>query len=323
MDGDGDADATDKGTINIWWAFSIYDVRGDLDLDGDVDADDYDGLTESLSDGVDVLSQALNALGSQALFASLRSSYSVHRLRLLQPDTWSSRDPMRYVDGTHLFAVLNGNSLAFVDRSGTTTQIGFCGGAKHVFRWFVPNLCAGRGRMVAVMRTDVRESVFGCSWASTFAPPLRFNGFYEYVEGNGLGGLSVTDTHESRRRPDTFGSGWLFKNLRVYCTGDVEGLEDIKNRACENPSKPPGVDRVAVCSSYDPNEPNPKFWNNARPRAEVLWGFDWWWNCCQQTGYTQTLLAGPFVILGPPVQSDGGVGIRLSGNSLSFIASVH
>jgi hypothetical protein len=69
VDGDGDSDASDTGWVNILWTFSLYDVRADLDLDGDVDSVDY--AAHAQQGGHVKVSNDYNRLGVRALHAQL------------------------------------------------------------------------------------------------------------------------------------------------------------------------------------------------------------------------------------------------------------
>lgn len=122
-DADADSDATDGGNVNIWWAFSIYDVRGDLDLDGDVDINDFAAHLTGIAGGMGELTSDRSSLGAQSLRRSQQLSLAVHRAALESVSRWSSRDQMEFVDGPNLYTINRNNSLRYTDRAGLCTKL--------------------------------------------------------------------------------------------------------------------------------------------------------------------------------------------------------
>ncbi|MEZ6018422.1 MAG: hypothetical protein R3F49_25225 [Planctomycetota bacterium] len=119
VDGDGDADSTDANWISFLWSFSIYDVRADLDLDGDVDSGDV--AAHITNSGGTTLSNGGNPIGAQALHSRFGQSYAWMRVQSQTLGMFLTRDPLGYIDGTSLYAFANSNRLAYHDRFGLSS----------------------------------------------------------------------------------------------------------------------------------------------------------------------------------------------------------
>jgi hypothetical protein len=79
---DGDCDAGDVGQVETWVEQGPYDVRGDVNLDGNVDEDDLDAMQttyQGIALGRGVLSSAvtLNRMGFRGYERNVDGSYSV------------------------------------------------------------------------------------------------------------------------------------------------------------------------------------------------------------------------------------------------------
>ena len=122
-DSDFDSDSADGAQIQAWIS-SIYDVRGDLDLDGDVDSTDssmqqseYDGT--SLGVSTPSSSNVRNALaysgaayaGASRYFVRNRELDSIH-------GRWTRRDPLNYPGGWSLYEALLSQPYKYVDPYG-------------------------------------------------------------------------------------------------------------------------------------------------------------------------------------------------------------
>ena len=123
---DGDCDAADVTQVGTWSESTTYDVRGDIDLDGDVDvydsgtiSDDYSGITMGrgeLSDG-DVWNRrgyaGYETVGSPAVKWHVRN-------RVLDTvlGQWMRRDPIGYVNGASLYAYVSSSPVGSLDASG-------------------------------------------------------------------------------------------------------------------------------------------------------------------------------------------------------------
>jgi len=117
-DCDGDCDATDATQIATW-SGSSYDVRGDINLDGTVDASD-EALVQSATLGRGNLSSIENRLGYAGyVWADSSEEYSV-RHRVLSPGLgrWLSRDPLVYVDGACLYQYSTSSPVSYWDARG-------------------------------------------------------------------------------------------------------------------------------------------------------------------------------------------------------------
>ncbi len=127
-DSDGDFDATDVSAIT-----GGYDVRKDVELDGDVDA--FDILAAAaITGGYQTLgrdrlsSSAVNSRRGYAgyeyapEFAGIdRHLYHVrHRVYDAELGRWTRRDPLGYVDGVSLYEYVRGMPMVHVDPFGTS-----------------------------------------------------------------------------------------------------------------------------------------------------------------------------------------------------------
>ena len=124
-DSDGDCDATDITQIQTWIDAPAYDVRGDINLDGSVNATDkslainnYQGTTS----GWNVLSAAVvaNRIGYAGYQQDINLDLDHVRNRVLEPHLgrWTRRDPLGYVDGMGLYEYLSSHPLPANDPNG-------------------------------------------------------------------------------------------------------------------------------------------------------------------------------------------------------------
>jgi RHS repeat-associated protein len=126
-DSDGDcdvADSTDTDQIQSWINASTYDVRGDLNLDGLVDAADKSlGLAapySGASGGLNATSLVGNQVGAFGGLALVRGLVDFRR-RVLDEriGRWTRRDPLGYLDGPSLYAFVGGHVYSSTDPFGT------------------------------------------------------------------------------------------------------------------------------------------------------------------------------------------------------------
>jgi hypothetical protein len=136
---DGLADATDRVIIQGWINTSAYDVRGDVDLDGDVDINDKNAVAAlgavtlgrgALSAGAVINGRGLG--GSQFALAYYRTQYCMRR-RIMDAEIgrWLQRDPVGYVDGSGLLELFASSPVSRSDPLGTSVKPdpGSCGAA--------------------------------------------------------------------------------------------------------------------------------------------------------------------------------------------------
>jgi RHS repeat-associated protein len=129
---DGLADATDRTIIQGWINTSAYDVRGDVDLDGDVDINDKNAVSAlgavTLGRGALSAGAVGNRRGVAAYEIDPRINYHV-RERVLDSEVgvWLRRDPLGYVDGQNLFAALGLSPVSRTDPFGLCAQGGCLG----------------------------------------------------------------------------------------------------------------------------------------------------------------------------------------------------
>jgi RHS repeat-associated protein len=125
---DGDNDSADATQIQTWIDGSAYDVRGDVDLDGDIDSTD-----KALAQGAPINGNVLgwqrlsdDVLGNRRGLAGYTTSALTHTIRnrsfLERHGRWHSRDPAKYVDGMSLYAYVRSNPLKHNDSSGFGCQ---------------------------------------------------------------------------------------------------------------------------------------------------------------------------------------------------------
>ncbi len=129
VDGDGDVDANDTNQIQTWINGSTYDVRGDLDLDGDVDATDKTAAqaNNGVTLGWGKLSIDGKLGGNRKGYAGYEfepaaSSYSLwhvrHRVLNSNLGRWTRRDHLGFVDGANLYQYGRSNPSVVVDPDG-------------------------------------------------------------------------------------------------------------------------------------------------------------------------------------------------------------
>jgi RHS repeat-associated protein len=123
---DGDNDAADATQIQGWIDAPAYDVRGDVDLDGDVDGTDK-ALAQGVPIGGNILGWAhlsdanfynLRAMGG---YQSLPMTFRFHsraRLYCGEVGGWAQRDGLEYGDSVNLYQYVVGRPLVFVDPLG-------------------------------------------------------------------------------------------------------------------------------------------------------------------------------------------------------------
>ena len=127
--GDGNSDGacdsgntTDSDQVQTWINASTYDVRGDVDLDGDVDATDRSTVLSSYA-GVALGREELSGQGNRTGMGGYRKLSmglvsARNRVLNLNLGRWISRDPLQYVDGMSLYGYGPSNPIAGVDPSG-------------------------------------------------------------------------------------------------------------------------------------------------------------------------------------------------------------
>jgi RHS repeat-associated protein len=143
VNGDGKCNGTDVTQVNTWNALGAYDVRGDFDLDGDIDSGDYTTVSgqSGTTSGWGKLSTGGAAGGNRKGYAVYEFnpglSYSLWhvRHRLLNSDLgrWARREPFGYVDGVNLYSYGVANPAVMLDPSG-------------LVKWHGPNALVVRNR---------------------------------------------------------------------------------------------------------------------------------------------------------------------------------
>ncbi len=129
QDSDGDLDSTDVNAITGWGG-NPYDVRADLDLDGDIDI--ADGIFANNASPITLGWGNLSNVGNRKGYAGyefddvLAGSASIHHVRNrvyhAQLGRWTRRDPLGYVDGANLYGYGRSNPIVSFDPNGTATD---------------------------------------------------------------------------------------------------------------------------------------------------------------------------------------------------------
>ena len=127
-DSDGTCDSqgtTDTDLIQGWINSSAYDVRGDMDLDGDVDANDKTVAAASPFAGNalawDALSSVENFRAMGGSHGSAGGQMLIHqRARVMDTvaGRWLTRDALEYVDGANLYEYVRSNPIVLLDPDG-------------------------------------------------------------------------------------------------------------------------------------------------------------------------------------------------------------
>jgi RHS repeat-associated protein len=127
-DSDGDCDSTDDAQVTTWKNAPAYDVRGDLNLDGVIDADDEALVVsahQALGRGVLTSSAVGNRKGYAGYEGDTKLSAKWHvRHRVLDSvlGRWLRRDPLGYVESHSLVGYVASRPVAVVDASGLRGQ---------------------------------------------------------------------------------------------------------------------------------------------------------------------------------------------------------
>ncbi|RNC81662.1 MAG: hypothetical protein ED559_07700 [Phycisphaera sp.] len=131
----GSADFTDYLQLATWYGASSYDARGDLDLDGDIDASDLSAFTTNTSGGRGVLSLSGNdsrkGYAGYELDPDLQGSKWHVRHRVLDSESgrWLRRDPLLILLDNSLYRYVDSRPITRRDKLGLfPTHTGPSGG---------------------------------------------------------------------------------------------------------------------------------------------------------------------------------------------------
>ena len=195
-DSDGDCDngdSVDTDQIQTWINSSSYNLRGDLDLDGDVSSSDkalaaavpFSGALGGWGGGSAL---AENSLGFEGLRRGTSGIWDVrHRWLDSGLGAWSSRDPLGYADGAALYRVLQSRPLIAVDPLGLAcndsswfeypviSALGVNIGTIKIEAQITSHLCA----CLIGAPTAVADTPTGLGWAPQWYE-CRVTGFYSY-----------------------------------------------------------------------------------------------------------------------------------------------
>jgi len=132
---DGDCDTADVNQIQSWIDASTYDVRGDLDLDGDVDSQDKSFANSSpASFALGELSKLGNRFGLAGYVLNTSRNYMVRRrIASAAQGRFCARDSLVYVDSYNLYEYVASRPIAATDPLGEKfTQVA-CDETKNKF----------------------------------------------------------------------------------------------------------------------------------------------------------------------------------------------
>jgi RHS repeat-associated protein len=129
-------DANSDGSVNssdylqiLSWISGSYDVRGDLDLDGDVDMTDFTAASANAGTyGRGTLSRGdvANRIGYAGYQwdGAIDVLYHVrHRVLHTELGRWTRRDPLGYVDGQNLYGYVGDRAVMAVDAMGMKYEL--------------------------------------------------------------------------------------------------------------------------------------------------------------------------------------------------------
>jgi RHS repeat-associated protein len=126
-DSDFDCDSTDVTQIQTWIDASAYDIRGDVDLDGTIDAGDKN-IAQNYLLGTTLGWKSLSAVGAKTGLAgyhySNASGLHFSRARNLRSHLghWDSRDPLIYLDSASLYEYVQSRPVSQRDALGTLSS---------------------------------------------------------------------------------------------------------------------------------------------------------------------------------------------------------
>lgn len=157
----GTIDLQDTGQFSNWISTSTYDVRADLDLDGDIDGNDG-ALIKTSTGGRGALTHPDhdNRLGYAGYVADPDLSGTVWhvRNRVLNSDLgrWLTRDPMGYVDGLDLSEYVGSAPVINADSMGLAAAWigGYSGGFRYCRRDFVGGCGTASGNCLIANLND-------------------------------------------------------------------------------------------------------------------------------------------------------------------------
>jgi len=201
---DGDCGPADVAQINAWFGNSVYDVRGDVDLDGDVDAADGASAQSAPlygATGGRLIGSPI--LDSRRLFGGLESlgigSISDSRRRPFASSlgVWVARDPKVYIDGPSLYGALKSNPVRNIDPLGTAV---------------IP--CPGSGALPGLFHASCTGTGLDLNLALAACDSNFWEGVWDSLAGDTCAPCTGTCTkHFSGPSP-----GWLYRTTGNGCT---------------------------------------------------------------------------------------------------------
>ena len=125
-DSDGDVDIGDVIQIQTWITAGAYDVRGDLNLDGNVDATDKTAATNNVGTTLGWGNLSIPGVGNRKGYAgyeldpvlSYTTWHARYRVLISDLGRFATRDPIGYMGGVNLYQYVRSNPLRFIDPFG-------------------------------------------------------------------------------------------------------------------------------------------------------------------------------------------------------------
>ncbi|MFM9958558.1 MAG: RHS repeat-associated core domain-containing protein [Phycisphaerales bacterium] len=177
--GDTNADGSIVATADVTqmntWASGPYDVRGDLDLDGDVDAADVNICTANFGLGLGWNKLAVHPDSTlSGVKGGHRKGYCGYehdlvnhsvmhvrnRVYFAELGRWTRRDPLGYVDGMNLYAYVAERPIVSIDSTGLMSvankQCEF--GNYQMLNAITPDVPPG-GTMYACVKMDITRTL--------------------------------------------------------------------------------------------------------------------------------------------------------------------
>jgi len=129
-DSDGDCEVGERSLVQAWITGSAYDVRGDIDLDGDVDSTDKDAVRDTwegvtLGRGVLTAGAVGGSFGIGGYHAATPQGFYCARARHYSSalGRWISRDTLESSDTPSLYEYVTSSPQAELDPSGAKVYI--------------------------------------------------------------------------------------------------------------------------------------------------------------------------------------------------------
>ncbi len=223
-DSDGDCDQADADQLQAWIDASAYDVRGDVNLGGNMDGADKSTVQGTLSgviEGRSVLTGRSNnnRIGiAGRCVATFDTNLTTIRDRLAKCmlGRWTSRDPETYIDSVCLYSYCGSAPISKVDPTGLST-ITLTTDCKRPWHFMEPQ---PQGPGIGNMKSfdcDPSDGISAGNIAETCSDLLANDASF----GNGI---NVIDNAQCcKGNNDTNKKKFSTDDFMEFCTGEVNG----------------------------------------------------------------------------------------------------